>query len=537
MITRRQLVALSAAASATAPLLAGRPLYAQAPVWPTRFIKLVVPFTPGGGIDGLGRIVGAAAVGEMGPAGGGREQARRRRQHRLGIRRALRARRLHHVHHGRRTRREPVSVSVDQLRPGCRLRAGLADLLFPEPSGGAEDVALQLGRRPAGRSQKNPGKVTFASPGHGSSPHMSGELFKYIAKVDLTHVPYRGAAPAFTDVIAGRVDCTFAVMASGLPLVQGGQLRALGVTTAERVEAAPDVPTIAEAGVPGYDTSSWFAFFVPAKTPPEIIQKMSRRHRRGAGGAGGQGQARSARRSCRSARRRRRSRRISRPRWTNGRPSSRPPTSRSTSSACSAAATPLRSPEERRSPAPCPLRRSCAPRGGTDPDLAEPLRAPGRAVPARRRHRRHRARRLPPSSRTSGASRWWSRTAAAAPPISAPKPVVRADPDGYTMLFQSMPLAVNRFLFPSLTYDRAHRSRAGVAALRIPQHHGGADLLAGALGHGIHRLRQRQPGQGHVRLLRSRHLGASLRRAVQAHGARSRCCTCPIAAPGPRSTI
>jgi tripartite-type tricarboxylate transporter receptor subunit TctC len=123
-------------------------------------------------------------------------------------------------------------------------------------------------------AKKNPGKLTFASPGHGSSPHMSGELFKYMAKVDLTHVPYRGAAPAYTDLLAGRTDTYFAVMASGLPLVQSGQLRALGVTTASRVQAAPDLPTIAEAGVPGYDTSSWFAFFVPAKTPPEIIKKM-----------------------------------------------------------------------------------------------------------------------------------------------------------------------------------------------------------------------------------------------------------------------
>jgi len=123
-------------------------------------------------------------------------------------------------------------------------------------------------------ARKSPGKVTFASPGHGSSPHMSGELFKYMAKVDLTHVPYRGASPAYTDVIAGRVDCTFAVMASGLPLVQSGQLRALGVTTGARVAAASDIPTLAEAGVPGYDTSSWFAFFVPAKTPDDIVRKM-----------------------------------------------------------------------------------------------------------------------------------------------------------------------------------------------------------------------------------------------------------------------
>src|SRR6185295_6399737 len=123
-------------------------------------------------------------------------------------------------------------------------------------------------------ARKNPGKVTFATPGHGSSPHMSGELFKYLAKVDLVHVPYRGASPAYTDLIAGRVDCSFAVMASGLPLVQGGKLRALGVTTAQRSKQAPEVPTIAEAGVSGYETSSWFAFFVPAKTPPEIVRKM-----------------------------------------------------------------------------------------------------------------------------------------------------------------------------------------------------------------------------------------------------------------------
>jgi len=103
---------------------------------------------------------------------------------------------------------------------------------------------------------------------------MSAELFKYMAKVDITHVPYRGAAPGYTDLLAGRVDMTFSVMASGLPLVHAGQVRALGVSTIDRQLTAPEVPTIAEAGVPGYDTSSWFAFFVPARTPPEIIGKI-----------------------------------------------------------------------------------------------------------------------------------------------------------------------------------------------------------------------------------------------------------------------
>jgi tripartite-type tricarboxylate transporter receptor subunit TctC len=125
------------------------------------------------------------------------------------------------------------------------------------------------------QAKANPGKLTYASPGHGSSPHMSAELFKSMAKVDITHVPYRGASPGYTDLIAGRIDLYFAVMASGLPLVQAGQLRALAVTTAKRQETAPEVPTIAETGVPGYDMSSWFAFVMPAKTPSEIIRKVN----------------------------------------------------------------------------------------------------------------------------------------------------------------------------------------------------------------------------------------------------------------------
>ena len=124
-------------------------------------------------------------------------------------------------------------------------------------------------------AKANPGKLNFGSPGHGSSPHMSGELFKAMAKIDITHVPYRGAAPALSDLMAGRVDLMFAVMGSGLPLAQSGQLRALAVTSDKRMASAPDVPTIAETGVPGYDASSWFAFFLPAKTPPAIVKKVS----------------------------------------------------------------------------------------------------------------------------------------------------------------------------------------------------------------------------------------------------------------------
>ena len=123
-------------------------------------------------------------------------------------------------------------------------------------------------------AKANKGKVTFASSGHGTSVHLSGELFKRMAGIEMLHVPYRGAGPALNDLIPGRVDVMFNNIGAVLPLIQGGKLRGLAVTTAKRTAAAPDLPPIAEAGVPGFDVSSWYALFAPAKTPPEIIRKM-----------------------------------------------------------------------------------------------------------------------------------------------------------------------------------------------------------------------------------------------------------------------
>ena len=122
-------------------------------------------------------------------------------------------------------------------------------------------------------AKANPGKVTFASSGHGTSVHLSGELFKRMAGVEMMHVPYRGAGPALNDLLPGRVDVMFNNIGAVLPLIQGEKLRGLAVTTAKRT-AAIDLPTIAESGVPGFDVSSWYAIFAPAKTPPEIIKKM-----------------------------------------------------------------------------------------------------------------------------------------------------------------------------------------------------------------------------------------------------------------------
>jgi tripartite-type tricarboxylate transporter receptor subunit TctC len=276
MITRRKLIQVSAA-SALAPVLGGRTASAQTAspqAWPVRFVKLVVPFTPGGGIDGVGRIVGARlseiwgqqVVVENKPGAGGNIASE------YVARSAPDGHTMYITAAGLALNRYLFpSINYD---PVADFAPVTLICLFPNMLVVPNSSPLRSVGDLVAEAKRNPRKITFASPGHGSSPHMSGELFKYLAKVDLTHVPYRGAAPALTDILAGRIDTYFAVMASGLPLVQNGQLRALGVTTAERVQAAPEVPTIAEAGVPGYDTSSWFAFFVPAKTPPEIIGKM-----------------------------------------------------------------------------------------------------------------------------------------------------------------------------------------------------------------------------------------------------------------------
>jgi tripartite-type tricarboxylate transporter receptor subunit TctC len=124
-------------------------------------------------------------------------------------------------------------------------------------------------------SKANAGKVNVASFGVGTSSHLAGELFKAMAGITLVHVPYRGDAPALTDAISGQVQATFSAVGSSLEYVRTGRLRALGVTTATRWEALPDVPTIAET-VPGYEASTWNGVAVPRGTPQNILEKLNR---------------------------------------------------------------------------------------------------------------------------------------------------------------------------------------------------------------------------------------------------------------------
>jgi tripartite-type tricarboxylate transporter receptor subunit TctC len=124
-------------------------------------------------------------------------------------------------------------------------------------------------------AKAQPGKLTYASSGNGTSIHLSGELFKSMTGVDLLHIPYKGSSPAVTDLLGGQVNMMFDNIPSSLPHIRAGKLRALAVTGSKRSQLLPDVPTIAEAGVPGYDSYVWFGIVAPAGTPPEIIARLN----------------------------------------------------------------------------------------------------------------------------------------------------------------------------------------------------------------------------------------------------------------------
>ena len=146
------------------------------------------------------------------------------------------------------------------------LIARVPNMLVVNPDVPAKDVKELIALLKA-----NPNKYTFASSGNGTSQHLSGELFKSMAGVEMQHIPYKGSPPALQDVVAGQVTMTFDNITTAWPLAKAGKLRALAVTTAKRSAIAPDVPTLAEAGLPGFEIGSWQGVFAPAGTP--------RRHR------------------------------------------------------------------------------------------------------------------------------------------------------------------------------------------------------------------------------------------------------------------
>ncbi|MEO6567006.1 MAG: tripartite tricarboxylate transporter substrate binding protein, partial [Casimicrobiaceae bacterium] len=150
------------------------------------------------------------------------------------------------------------------------LVAGVPNVLVINPGVPATSVQELIAYGKA-----NPGKLNFASSGSGTSIHLAGELFKTMSGVQMTHVPYKGSAPALTDLMGGQVQIMFDNLPSALPQIKGGKLKALAVTSAQRASALPDVPTVAEAGLPGFEATSWFGLLAPAGTPKDVIAKLN----------------------------------------------------------------------------------------------------------------------------------------------------------------------------------------------------------------------------------------------------------------------
>jgi tripartite-type tricarboxylate transporter receptor subunit TctC len=270
VISRRRLIEFSAA-SLLAP---GLPRVGLAQAWPSRIVRLVAPFPPGGGTDAVARII-AARLSEMwgqqviienrGGAGSniGSEAVARSEPDGYTIligSLPLAVNRFLYPSMGYDSLTDFAPVTLICTYP---------NVMAVSNSSPARSVQEFIAYAKA-----NPGR-TFASSGIGTSTHLSGELFKRMAGIEMTHVPYRGVALAMNDLMPGRVDVMFNTIGGLLPQVRAGQLRGLAVSTIERFPTAPDLPTVAESGVPGFDVSSWYALFVPAKTPPGIISKIN----------------------------------------------------------------------------------------------------------------------------------------------------------------------------------------------------------------------------------------------------------------------
>jgi len=271
MISRRDFARLATGTALAPAVFAGAAAQSK---WPARYVRLVVPLAPGGPTDVAARVVaeplskmwGQQVVIENKPGGG------------TNVASDLVA------------KSSPDGYTILYATSSLSVAPSLYRTLSYDPVLDLAPVSLLFSfpfymfvpnsspaktvREFIAHVKANPGKVTMASPGTGSTPHLAAELFKRMAGIDMTHVPYRGAGPVLNDLIPGRVDVYFA-SGSLLENAQAGQIRVLGVTGLKRDPAAPDVPTIAEAGLPGYEVTSWQALFVPAGTPSEIVQKIN----------------------------------------------------------------------------------------------------------------------------------------------------------------------------------------------------------------------------------------------------------------------
>jgi tripartite-type tricarboxylate transporter receptor subunit TctC len=245
-------------------------------LYPDRVVKIVVPFAPGGGTDVIARTLaqemakdlGATIIIENKPGAGTI----------IGTQ-AVAASGADGYTLLMGTFANAVNPSLQPKLPydphkdfaPVALIARSFNVVVVNPQSPIKSIADLIAAAKA-----EPDKLSYGTFGTGTSAHLAGELFKNMAKVNLTTVPYKGAAPGITDLIGGQIQVMFTTVASAASLIAGGQLRALAVTSAERSPAFPDLPTVAEAGVPGYSAESWYGLFAPARTPADVIARLNK---------------------------------------------------------------------------------------------------------------------------------------------------------------------------------------------------------------------------------------------------------------------
>ena len=244
--------------------------------YPNKPIKIIVPFAPGGATDLIARAVGQKLTESMGQPV--IVENRTGASGMLGADLVAKAAPDGYTLLMASTAEIAINPSlyekmaydpVKDLAPVTL--AGITPLiLVVNPNTPAKSVQELVAQ-----AKSKPGSVSFASAGNGSVQHLSGELLKTITKADMTHVPYKGAAPALVDVLGGQVTMFFSGMPPAMPHVKSGKLKPIAVTTPKRSPAAPDVPTMAEAGIQGFDISNWFGVFAPAGTPEDVLNKLN----------------------------------------------------------------------------------------------------------------------------------------------------------------------------------------------------------------------------------------------------------------------
>jgi tripartite-type tricarboxylate transporter receptor subunit TctC len=254
---------------------------ALAQAWPARPVRFVAPFPPGGPVDLLARLIGQKITEKLGqpvvvenkPGAAGN----------LGIEQVAKSvpdgSTLLHVPAGNitinATLMRDLPFSWDRDFTAVTMIATAPNLLAVHPAVPAKTV-----RELIAHAKAQPGKLTYGSPGIGSGLHLSGELFRREAGIDIAHVAYKGTTQAMNDLIGGQLTMMFGALPTLMPQVKTGKLRAIAVTSAKRATGAPDIPTVAESGLPGFDVSSWYAIMAPAKTPPATVAAVAEEVRR-----------------------------------------------------------------------------------------------------------------------------------------------------------------------------------------------------------------------------------------------------------------